>query len=64
MQNLKLISYYQKMKQMRVDEVMLIPWDAFIGGKAKEKKQKPISDGKMTWLTTTVDRGIEVSRLE
>lgn len=63
--NTKLQKYKVKMDRLKVDEALIIPWHEFIGGKPKERKpEKPISDGKFTWLCTQSENGMIVKRIE
>jgi hypothetical protein len=59
-----LMRYQSRIKALQVGKSLLVPWFVFIGPKPKTTKQKAISDGKMVWILTPQDNGIEVKRIE
>lgn len=61
--NAKLTAWKPKMNALKVDEALVIPWTDFIGPKPKGPKEKPISDGRRSWLCTNTERGLLVKRI-
>lgn len=62
--NPKLARFRPLIFALKVGECLTIEWENFVGGKPKNAKEKPMSNGDMTFVATPREKGMVVKRIE